>query len=103
MAASNLLTLRRILKTCAKHGILNNQFKPYSSKFKTVLTSQRPEGLQLERRKNFLLLTPKFSSQENSTVPTADGMENFRPTRLGTISRFILRLLIAAQINAGRN
>jgi hypothetical protein len=51
MADSQLFTLRRILKTCAKHGILNSQLKPCSSKLKTVLTSQRPEGLQLERHK----------------------------------------------------
>jgi hypothetical protein len=38
----------------------------------------------------------KNSSQENSTVPAVDGMKNLRPTRLGTISRFILRLLVAS-------
>jgi hypothetical protein len=96
MAASQLLTLSRIFKTDTNHGILNNQLKPCSRQFKTVLISQRPEVLQLERHNNFLLLTPKFSSQENSTVPAAEGMKNLRPKRLGTISRFIFRVPIAS-------
>jgi hypothetical protein len=53
-------------------------------------------GVAIGAAQNFLMPTPKFSSQENSTVPAADGMKNLRLTRLGTISRFILRLLMAS-------
>jgi hypothetical protein len=49
----------------------------------------------LERHKNCPLPTQKSSSQENSTVPAVDGMKNWRLTRLGTISRFILLLITA--------
>jgi hypothetical protein len=53
-------------------------------------------GFKLEQRINFHLPTPKFSSQENLTVPAADGMRNLRQTRLGTTSRSILQLLIVS-------
>jgi hypothetical protein len=43
------------------------------NKSKTVLTSQRLAGLRLERHKNCPMPTQKYSSQENSTVPAADG------------------------------
>jgi hypothetical protein len=74
----------------------NNQLKHCSNKSKTVLNSQRPAGLRLERYKNCPLPTQKSSSQENSTVPATDGTKIQKGTALGTISRFIFLLLTAS-------
>jgi hypothetical protein len=52
-------------------------------------------GVAIGAAQNCHLPTQKSSSQENSTVPATDGMKNWRMTRLGTISRFMLLLLTA--------